>query len=145
MTHETFYVHKDNLPLLERLSAGDWEPRTTLLSPFDNMICDRTRTERLFNFKFRLEIYVPKPKRKFGYFVMPILHGDRMIGRVDPMMIRSMNQLIINAVYAERDAPMDAETAREISGAVSEMGTFLGAEQIIYGRHIPEQWKSALH
>lgn len=140
----TWYIHVDDLPLLDRLTAGEWEPRTTLLSPFDNLICDRRRTEQLFNFRFRLEVYVPKPKRKYGCYVMPILHGDRFIGRVDPVMDRKRGRLTINAVYVESDATKSKETARAVATTIEELGAFLGAEEIRYGRRMPTGWKSLL-
>ena len=88
-----WYVHADDLPLLESLQTGAWSPRTTLLSPFDNLICDRKRAEALFGFNFRIEIYVPKEQRKYGYYVLPILHGDKLIGRIDPAMDRKRKVL----------------------------------------------------
>ena len=102
------YVHADQLALLDRLEAGEWEPRTTLLSPFDTLINDRDRTEALFGFRFRLEIYVPKAKRQYGYFVLPILHGDRLVGRIDPEYDRKAKRLRVNAVHWEPGAPLDA-------------------------------------
>ena len=140
-----WYIHTDDIPLLERLDAEEWEPRTTLLSPFDNLISERPRTELLFNFRFRLEIYVPKTKRQYGYFVMPILHGDQLIGRIDSQMDRKQKRLIINAVYAEPNAPMTKQTARAVASAIGELGTFLGAKQIVYNRSMPAKWKNALH
>lgn len=139
-----WYVHADDLPLLDRLAAGEWHPRTTLLSPFDNLICDRARTEKLFDFEFRIEIYVPKAQRKYGYYVLPILHGDRLIGRVDPSMDRKQKRLTINAVYAQPDAPMDAQTGQAVASAIEELGAFLGAKEIAYGERVPEGWKDTL-
>ncbi len=139
-----WYVHAEDLPLLDRLAAGEWEPRTTLLSPFDNLICDRARTELLWDFRFRIEIYVPKAERQYGYYVLPILHGDRLIGRLDPVMDKTNGWFMVNAVYAEPDAPMEEETARSVAGAVEELATFLGAREIVYGERVPEGWSGAL-
>lgn len=140
----SWYIHTEDLPRLERLAAGEWQPATTLLSPFDNLICDRARAETLFNFSYRSEIYVPKAKRQYGYYVMPILHGERLIGRIDPKMDRKKKTLRINAVFAEPDAPMTAETAQAIAAAVASLAQFLGAKAIDYGRSIPAAWQPAL-
>ncbi len=137
-----WYMHVDDVPLLDALERGEFTPRTTLLSPFDNLICDRTRTEKMFNFEFRIEIYVPKDKRKYGYFVLPILHGDRLIGRIDPLMNRKENRLMVNAVYAEPDAPADAGGA--VAEAVQNLAAFLSAESISYTDRLPDIWKLAL-
>lgn len=136
-----WFIHDDDLPLLEQLSNGQWQPGATLLSPFDNLICDRARTEQLFNFNFRIEIYTPKAKRKYGYYVLPILHGDRIIGRLDPAMDRENERLTINAVYAEPGAP---KSGKPVAQAIEELAAFLGANEIIYTKNVPEQWKKAL-
>ena len=126
--------------------AEIWErtfrPRTTLLSPFDDLISDRDHTEQLFDFFFRLEIYVPKAKREFGYLVMPILHGDRLIGRIDPRLDRATQVLHVNAVYAEKGAPASAGPA--VSGAIRELGEWLGAADIRFTRKVPAMWRTAL-
>jgi uncharacterized protein YcaQ len=137
---ELWYVHVDDVPLLDRLVAGEWKPRTTLLSPFDNLICDRHRAKRLFDFDFRFEVYVPKRQRRYGCYVMPILHGDRFIGRIDSVMDRKHKRLMINDVYAEPDAPKSKETALAIAKTIKELGTFLGAEEIQYGPQMPTEW-----
>lgn len=123
-----WYTLRETLPLIERLAAGEWAPRTTLLSPFDNLICDRKRTERLWDFVFRLEIYVPREKRQYGYFVLPILHGDRLIGRIDPVFDRKANVLRINALHWEPGAPDDAETRAAVEGAIGALEAWLKAE-----------------
>jgi uncharacterized protein YcaQ len=139
-----WYVHADDLPLLDRLEVNGWEPRTTLLSPFDNLICDRARTEALFDFTFRMEIYVPKAQRRFGYYVLPILHGDRLIGRIDPTFDRKQRRLTVNAVHAEPDAPMTGHTAHAIRTAIEELAAFLGAREIAYSERVPAGWTALL-
>ena len=114
-----------------------------LLSPFDNLICDRRRTEQLWAFSYRIEIYVPKPKRKYGYYVLPILHGDQLIGRLDPEMDRERGQLRVNGVWAEPGAPASAGAA--VARAVEDLAAFLGAREILYNRRrVPSLWKRAL-
>lgn len=140
----SWYIHLDDLPLLDRLEAGEWQPRTTLLSPFDNLICDRERTEQLFDYRFRIEIYVPKAKREYGYYVLPILHGDRLIGRIDPKMDRKASRLDINAVYAESDAPMTVKVAQSIDESIQSLAAFLGARETTYASHVPAGWRKIL-
>jgi uncharacterized protein YcaQ len=139
-----WYIHADDLALAAQIQNGQWQPRTTLLSPFDNLICDRNRTEELFDFFFRIEIYVPAAKRQYGYYVLPILHGDRLIGRIDPRMDRKKKRLNVMNVYAEPDAPMTAKTGRAVSRAIQELATFLGAKEIAYGENMPSGWEKAL-
>jgi uncharacterized protein len=144
-TPEPWYIHADDLPRLEALANGDWQPRTVLLSPFDNLICDRDRSLQLFDFDFRIEIYVPAAKRKYGYYVLPIVHGDRVIGRLSPLMDRARNRLVIEAVYPEPATPTTRTTARAIAGAIRELATFLGAEAIdIDTQRVPEPWRKDL-
>jgi hypothetical protein len=118
-------------------------PDTTLLSPFDNLICDRKRTKALFNFDYTIEIYVPKEKRKFGYYVLPILHEDKLIGRIDPMMDRANGVLHIHNVYAEPDAPMNRKTGKAVGQAIAQLGSFLGARHINFGQ-VPSGWQRDL-
>jgi uncharacterized protein YcaQ len=135
-----WYVHTDDLPLLDRLRSGEWRPRTTLLSPFDNLIINRERTERLFGFHFRMEIYVPKAARRYGYYVLPILHGDRLIGRVDPALDRAGGRLVVNAIHPEPDAPASAGAA--VATALQELAAFLGATGIDLGQPPPGVWRT---
>ena len=76
-------------------------PAVFLLSPFDNLIIQRDRTQRLFGFDYTLECYVPAAKRKYGYFVLPILWGERFVGRLDPKADRKTKTLIINSLAFE--------------------------------------------
>jgi len=132
-----YYVHAD---LLRR----PFRPRTVLLSPFDDLVSNRRHTEALFDFFFRLEIYVPRPQRRWGYFVMPILHGDRLIGRIDPSFDRDAGVLRVNAVFAEEGAPQDAGPA--VATAVRELADWLGATDVAYGApgKVPSLWRRAL-
>ncbi len=141
---EAWYLHSADVPLLESIERGDWEGRTVLLSPFDNLIRDRGRTLQLWNFDYKIEIYTPQHKRKYGYYVLPILHHDKLIGRIDPAMDRSKGVLNVNAVHLEPGAPQDRKTARAVRDAIEELGEHLGAAEIHYNKKIPEAWQRVL-
>ena len=139
-----WYVHASDLPLLERIEAGDWQPRTTLLSPFDNLICDRSRTRRLFDFDFSLEIYLPAVRRRYGYYVLPILHGDRLVGRIDAAMNRAERRLDLKAVHLEPGREHLA-AGPAAAAAISELAAFLGARSVAVGKPVPYGWKAAIN
>jgi uncharacterized protein YcaQ len=140
-----WFIHAEDVTLLDRIEQDEFAfERTTLLSPFDNLICDRARTARLFNFDFRIEIYTPQHKRQYGYYVLPILHGDRLIGRIDPKMDREHGCLHIHAVHVEKDVPLNRTTARSIRSAIEELATFLGATDIHYTHLVPSGWQPVL-
>jgi uncharacterized protein YcaQ len=139
-----WFVHAGDLPLIDRLEDGEWQPRTTLLSPFDNLIYERDRTELLFGFRFRTEIYVPKSKRQYGYYLLPILHGDELVGRIDATLDRRQGVLRLHAVHAEPGAPMTLRAGRAIGRAVEDLAAFLGATRVELMGPAPERWRRGM-
>jgi uncharacterized protein YcaQ len=81
--------------------VDDFEGRTALLSPFDRLVHDRVRTEELFDFEYTLEMYKPAAKRRWGYFALPILHGDRLVGKLDASADRKASVLRVNAIHED--------------------------------------------
>lgn len=116
----------------ERIPALDrsWSGRTTLLSPFDTLIRDRVRAEALFGMRYRIEIYVPPAKRQYGYFAMPILHGDELIGRIDPRVDREKDTFLVNAVHLQPGVKPDRETVQAVARALDELARFTGVSRV---------------
>ena len=79
----------------------DFEGRTALLSPFDRLVHDRVRAEELFDFEYTLEMYKPAAKRRWGYFALPVLHDDRLVGKVDATADRKASVLRVNAIHED--------------------------------------------
>jgi len=99
--------------------------RVTFLSPFDRLVHDRDRAEALWGFFYRLEMYVPAAKREYGYYVLPILSGDRLVGRIEPVFDRRENVLRVKGLWWEPQAkPVDLEQP------LTSLASFLGAERI---------------
>ncbi|MCI4328687.1 MAG: winged helix DNA-binding domain-containing protein, partial [Thermoplasmata archaeon] len=139
------YVHEQDIRLLGSTEGKSWEPRLSLLPPFDNMLYDQARTNRLFGFDYVREQFLPHAKRKFGTYVLPILWGDRLIGRIDPRLDRKSRTLVINAVHAEPGAPAGREVADEIARAIRRLAVFVGATGVSYTSKVPAAWERWLH
>lgn len=123
------YIHRDDLGLLHEIREGLHEPQMTLfLSPFDNLFWDRDRDLALWDFHYRIEVYTPKSKRVYGYYVMPILHGCDLVGRIDPKVDRKQKRLIFNALHLEEGAKQTAALSQGLIKAIEEFMAFHGCD-----------------
>lgn len=102
---------------------------SALLSPFDSLIWERSRTERLFDFRYRLEIYTPQPKRVYGYYVLPFLHNERIAARVDLRAERSAGQLAVHAAH-EEEPGLDEEGMLALAVNLQRMAQWLGLARV---------------
>ena len=106
--------------------TGSVASRTTFLSPFDPLIYDRDRTRELFDFSFKLEMYMPKDEREFGHFVLPVVHDGALVGRLDSERDRKTNELIVNKLHWEDRQPK-AATRGAVDAAIAELAAFVRA------------------
>jgi uncharacterized protein YcaQ len=108
------------------LDRGDFEGRTALLSPFDQLVHNRGRAEQLWGFEYYLEMYKPAEKRRWGYFALPILHHDRLVGKLDAKADRKAGVLAVNAVH--EDVPFTRQMRTDVDREVADLAAWLGLE-----------------
>jgi uncharacterized protein YcaQ len=116
----------------KRFQPPDPNARVRLLSPFDPALRDRKRAERLFNFNYRIEIFVPAPKRQYGYYVFPVMQGDRLIGRIDTK--RDGTSTCVSAFWPEKGVRMGKARVRALEAEIDRVATFVGSTDVVWGK-----------
>ena len=106
--------------------------RLRVLSPFDPLIRDRNRTERLFGFYYRIEIFVPEPKREYGYYVFPLLEGDRLVGRIDMKADRKTGALNVKRLWWEKGVRPSSGRTERLEAELARVAKFAGVEQVVF-------------
>jgi len=142
--NEERYVHDRDLSTLESIGTDGWEPRASLIAPFDNLIRGQKRTKAVFGFDYIHEQFLPRERRKFGTYVLPILWGADLIGRADLKMDRKKGVLLVNSVHSEPGAPSDRTVSSSIADRLDDLAEFLGAKAVAYTPRVPEAWKASL-
>lgn len=142
MPIEPIHVGEAGEPAVVEGTKGEWrvdpsyldgafEGRTALLSPFDRLVYDRTRAEELFDFEYTLEMYKPAAKRRWGYFALPILHGDRLVGKLDAAADRKAGVLRVNAIH--EDVKFTHVISKAVGAELEELAAWLGLSAVEHG------------
>jgi len=125
-----YYCLSEDAERLVDLEEGSVAGKAHLLNPFDNSIWDRKRVYNLFGFNAKLEAYTPAKDRKYGYYTLPILYGDRLVGRIVPKMDRKKGVLIVQSTWHEPWFNPDESYWAAFSATMESFATFNGAEKI---------------
>jgi uncharacterized protein len=139
MPMEPVHVGEAGEPAVVEGVKGEWrvdpaylgdgfEGRTALLSPFDRLVHDRVRTQELFDFEYTLEMYKPAAKRRWGYFALPILHGDRLVGKLDAAADRKAAVLRVNAIH--EDVRFTRAMTKAVAAEVDDLASWLGLDPV---------------
>ena len=140
MPGEPTHVGEDGEPAVVEGVKGEWrvdpaalgdefEGRTALLSPFDRLVHDRVRTQELFDFEYTLEMYKPAAKRRWGYFALPVLHHDQLVGKVDALADRKAGVLRVNAIH--EDVRFTRAITNAVNAELDALAVWLGLDAVV--------------
>jgi uncharacterized protein YcaQ len=143
---EPAYVHPDNAELAEAAISGELRPSlTTLLSPFDPVVWDRTRALDLFGFEYRIEVYTPAARRRYGYYSLPILHRGALVGRLDAKAHRKQELFEVRALHLEPGVRVAEDLLVGLAGALRGCADWHGTPEIVVRRSDPAELVEPLH
>ncbi|BBV77332.1 hypothetical protein STW0522RAO56_33860 [Raoultella planticola] len=132
------WLHREALGQLEAAPGGKLAAsHSAVLSPFDPVVWDRKRAEQLFSFSYRLECYTPAPKRQYGYFVLPLLHQGRLVGRMDSKVHRKTGVLEVFSLWLEEGVKVTLGLERGLHQAIEEFAIWQSVQRITFGRLPP--------
>ncbi len=134
------YVHRDLLEVARQAASGELESRvTTLLSPFDPLVWDRGRVRTVFGFDYRIECYTPAPKRRYGYFTLPILHRGALVGRLDPKAHRRQGLFEVRSAHLEPGVPVSVELVDALADSIRACAAWHRTPEVVLGRSDPPE------
>lgn len=139
------YVHRDHVDTAQRAADGRLRAtHTTLLSPFDPVVWDRDRALAFFDFDYRIECYTPEPKRRYGYFVLPILDRGRLVGRLDAKAHRKDGAFEVKAVFLEDGVRIDDALVAAVAGAIADCARWHDTPEVRIVRSEPRELAARL-
>jgi uncharacterized protein YcaQ len=142
---EPAYVHPGNARLAEEVLSGRQRSSvTTLLSPFDPVVWDRARASELFGFDYKIEVYTPAARRRYGYYSLPILHDGVLVGRLDAKAHRKEGLFEVKAVHLEPDVPASDELVASLAGALRACASWHATLDVLVRRSDPPELAEAL-
>jgi uncharacterized protein len=129
---EPAYVHPDNAGPAEKILSGGLRTSvTTLLSPFDPVVWDRARALELFDFEYKIEVYTPAARRRYGYYSLPILHSGALVGRLDAKAHRKQGTFEVKAIHLEPDTPVNDDLVSGLAGALRDCAGWHGTPEVL--------------
>ena len=135
---EPAYVHPENAGIAEEILSGSLQPSvTTLLSPFDPVVWDRARASELFGFDYKIEVYTPAAKRRYGYYSLPILHEGSLVGRLDAKAHRKQGTFEVKAIHLDPGVPVSDGLVAGIAGALRGCAEWHSTPEIVVRRSDP--------
>ncbi len=142
---EPAYLHPDNAGPAEKILSGGFRSSvTTLLSPFDPIVWDRARALELFGFEYKIEVYTPAARRRYGYYSLPILHAGALVGRLDAKAHRKQGTFEVRAIHLEPDTPLNDDLASGLADALRDCAGWHGTPEVLVRRSNPSEFTGML-
>jgi uncharacterized protein YcaQ len=133
---DVFYLHQDHKPLLDLVQEKPPPTEAALIAPLDNLLWDRKSLVRLFDFEYAWEVYKPKNQRQYGYYVLPVLYGDRFIARLNPGFNKNTGEFTVQDWWWEEDVPPDEEMIEALKRCLGDFLAYLNAENINFSNRL---------